>query len=102
MAEPKPELSVAERIEAARTEVRRAVANDTVALIHPFDLYFLLQNPTVMDVVLINLFERQFMVIDGGVFETTTSVKNVHTISEVMKGKGAKAETAAQQVDQAI
>ena len=86
---PELELTTAERIEAARTEVRRAVAAESVVLIHPFDLYFLLQNPMVMDVVLINLFDRQFMVIDGGVYETTTSVKNKHTITEVMTGKEA-------------
>lgn len=78
------ELSTAERIEAARTEVRRAVASESVILIHPFDMAFLLKNPTVNDVVLINLFDRQFLVIDGAVYEQTNSVKNVHTISEMM------------------
>lgn len=87
MPEPTLNLTIAERIEAARTEVRRAVAHDAVMSIHPFDLYFLLQNPTVNDVVLINLFDRQFMVIDGGVYETTVSVKNIHTITEVMNRK---------------
>lgn len=78
------ELTVAERIEAARTEVRRSVANDTVALIHPFDMTFLLKNPTVMDAVLINMFDRQFVVVDGTVYEQTNAVKNVHKISEMM------------------
>ena len=87
MSEPTPELSKVERIEAARSEVRRAVASESVVSIHPFDMFFLLQNPTVMDVVLINLFDRQFMVIDGGVYEQTTTVKNKHTINEVMTGK---------------
>jgi len=95
MSEPTP--NKAERIEAARSEVRRAVAADSVVAIHPFDLYFLLQNPTVMDVVLINLFDRQFMVIDGGVYETTVSVKNKHTITEVMMGKEAEKPATADQ-----
>lgn len=92
MSEPKPEFSKAERIEAARTEVRRAVANDTVALVHPFDMFFLLNNPTVTDVVLINLFDRQFLVVDGGVYEQTTSVKNVHTLNDIMNAGKRHAE----------
>lgn len=71
------------RIEAARAEVRRAVASDNVALIHPFDMCFLLKNPTVMDAVLINLFDRQFVVVDGTVYEQTNTVKNQHKLSEM-------------------
>jgi len=78
------ELTVEERLEAARAEVRRAVANDTVALIHPFDMFFLLKNPTVMDAVLVNLFERQFIVVDGTVYEMTNTVKNTHKLTEMM------------------
>jgi hypothetical protein len=77
-------LSKEERIEGARAEVRRAVANDTVALIHPFDMTFLLKNPTVMDAVLINLFERQFIVVDGTVYEQTNTVKNEHKLTEML------------------
>lgn len=87
MAEPKPELSTAERIEAARTEVRRAVAAESVIEIHPFDMSFLLRNPTVNDVVLINLFDRQFLVVDGAVYEQVNTVKNVHTLTEMMARK---------------
>ncbi len=85
MSETQPEISTstADRIEAARTEVRRAVASDTVALIHPFDMVFLLKNPTVMDAVLINLFDRQFIIVDGAVYEQTNTVKNVHKLSEM-------------------
>lgn len=73
-----------ERIEAARAEVRRAVASDIVALIHPFDMAFLLKNPTVMDAILINLFDRQFVVVDGTVYEQTNTVKNTHKLKEMM------------------
>lgn len=72
------------RIETARAEVRRAVASDSVALIHPFDMAFLLKNPTVMDAILINLFDRQFIVVDGGVYEQTNTVKNQHKLTEMM------------------
>ena len=75
---------VTERIEAARVEVRRAVASETVALMHPFDMAFLLKNPTVIDAVLINMFDRQFIVVDGIVYEQTCTVKNTHKLSEMM------------------
>ena len=95
-----PELTTAERIEAARTEVRRAVANDAVALIHPFDMAFLLKNPTVMDAVLINMFDRQFLVVDGTVYEQTNSVKNVHRLSEMMAPvRGQTTETERNEVE---
>jgi hypothetical protein len=85
MSTPAPiDPQVQERIEAARSEVRRAVASETVALIHPFDMAFLLKNPTVIDAVLINMFDRQFIVVDGIVYEQTCTVKNTHKLSEMM------------------
>jgi hypothetical protein len=78
------DVTTAERIEAARAEVRRAVASDSVVRIHPFDMAFLLKNPTVMDAILINLFERQFIVVDGVVHEQTNTVKNTHKLKEMM------------------
>jgi hypothetical protein len=79
-----PDPQVQERIEAARSEVRRAVASEIVALIHPFDMAFLLKNPTVIDAVLINMFDRQFVVVDGIVYEQTNAVKNTRKLSEMM------------------
>jgi len=85
MSTPAPiDSQVQERIEAARSEVRRAVASETVALMHPFDMAFLLKNPTVIDAVLINMFDRQFIVVDGIVYEQTCTVKNTHKLSEMM------------------
>jgi hypothetical protein len=85
MGDPtKMDTSTAERIEAARSEVRRAVASDSVVLIHPFDMTFMLKNPMVMDAILINLFERQFVVVDGVVHEQTNTVKNTHKLREMM------------------
>jgi hypothetical protein len=86
MSEPTaiPVDNTLERIDAARVEVRRAVASDSVALIHPFDMAFLLKNPTVMDAVLINLFDRQFVVVDGTVYEQTNTVKNTHKLKEML------------------
>jgi hypothetical protein len=85
--------STIERIEAARAEVRRAVASDTVALIHPFDMAFLLKNPMTIDAILINLFERQFVVVDGTVYEQTNTVRNVHKLTEMMAPAPAQDET---------
>lgn len=82
--------TVQERIEAARAEVRRAVASDSVSLIHPFDMAFLLKNPMTMDAILINLFDRQFVVVDGTVYEQTNTVKNVHKLTEMMAPKDAE------------
>ena len=80
-----PQLpTVQERIEAARAEVRRAVASDSVSFIHPFDMAFLLKNPMTMDAILINLFDRQFVVVDGVVYEQTNTVKNTHKLTEMM------------------
>ena len=56
---------------------------------------FLLKNPTVIDavlvaergrtqVVLINMFDRQFIVVDGIVYEQTCTVKNTHKLSEMV------------------
>lgn len=73
-----------ERIEAARADVRRAVAGDSVILIHPFDMAFLLKNPMVMDAVLINLFDKQFVIVDGAVYEQVNTVKNNHKLTEMM------------------
>lgn len=85
MSDPRTlDVSTEERIEAARAEVRRAVASDTVVLIHPFDMSFMLKNPLVMDAILINLFERQFVVVDGVVHEQTNTVKNTHKLREMM------------------
>jgi len=85
MSTPAPiDPQVQERIDAARSEVRRAVAAENVALIHPFDMAFLLKNPTVIDAVLINMFERQFIVVDGIVYEQTSLVKNTHKLTEMM------------------
>ena len=84
MSTPIVDPQVQKRIEAARSEVRRAVASETVALMHPFDMAFLLKNPTVIDAVLINMFDRQFIVVDGIVYEQTCTVKNTHKLSEMM------------------
>lgn len=85
MSTPTPiDPQIQERIEAARSEVRRAVASDIVALVHPFDMAFLLKNPTVIDVVLINMFDRQFLVIDGIVYEQTCTVKNTHKLADML------------------
>lgn len=85
MSTPAPiDLQVTERIEAARAEVRRSVAAENVALIHPFDMAALLKNPTVIDAVLINMFDRQFIVVDGIVYEQTCTVRNTRKLSEMM------------------
>jgi len=91
---PALDPTTAERIEAARAEVRRAVASDTVSLIHPFDMSFLLKNPMTIDAILINLFERQFVVVDGVVYEQTNTVKNVHKLREMMAPVKSDDETA--------
>lgn len=75
---------IQERLEAGRAEVRRAVASDSVVQIHPFDMFTLLRNPMVIDVVVINLFQRQFDVVDGTVYEMTTSVQNKTKLSDIM------------------
>lgn len=81
---PALEASTAERLEAGRAEVRRAVASDTVVPIHPFDMCFLLRNPLTIDALLINLFERQFVVVDGTVYEQTNTVQNKHKLKEML------------------
>lgn len=85
MSEPTVEVfTKEERIDAARSEVRRAVAGDCVIAIHPFDMFTLLINPTVFDVVLINMFDRQFIVIDGSVYEQTNTVKNKTKLGDII------------------
>ena len=75
---------IQDRIEAARAEARRAVAGDTVIEIHPFDMAKLLANPTVVDAVLVNLYYKQFVVVDGGVYEQVNTVKNKTKLREMM------------------
>ena len=76
--------NVQERLEAGRSAVRQSVASDTVIKIHPFDLYTLLNNPMTFDVVVINLFDNQFLVIDGGVYECTSLMPNKTKLREIM------------------
>lgn len=73
-----------ERIEAARTLVRNCNATDTIILIHPFDMASLLKNPMTVDAVLINMFDKQFVVVDGAVYEQVNTVKNTTKLSEMM------------------
>ena len=73
-----------DRINAAREEVRRCVASGTVIDIHPFDMSTLLKNPTVMDVYLINDGGNQYTVVDGFVYNMTTTVKNKTTLNEML------------------
>jgi hypothetical protein len=82
MSTPTPETLA--RIEAARAEVRRALASDTIILIHPFDLAKLLNNPTTLDAVIVHIDNRQYMVIDGMAFRCTADVKNETKLSEMM------------------
>ena len=76
-----------ERIEAARAEVRRAIESDNLALIHPFDLYRLLENPTTMDAVIVHIDGRQYVVVDGVAYRCTSDVKNHTKLSEIMVRK---------------
>src|SRR5258708_3573309 len=82
MSTPTPDTLI--RIEAARALVRRAIASDTLALIHPFDLATLLKNPMTIDAVIINLDNRQYIVIDGTVYRCTSDVKNQTKLNEMM------------------
>lgn len=87
MSEPTQEqFTKEERIEAARGEARRAVASESVIAIHPFDMFTLLQNPTVLDVVLVNMFDRQFIVLDGTVYEQVNTVKNKTKLTDIIRG----------------
>ena len=72
------------RIEAARAEVKQALAGDTMILIHPFDLAKLLGNPVTQDVVVVHIDQRQYMVIDGMVYRCTPDVKNETKLSEML------------------
>lgn len=75
--------NVQERMELGRAMIRRAVAADAVLAIHPFDLFHKIRNPLVIDVVMLNMFDRQFYVIDGEVCEVGV-VQNKTKLSEVM------------------
>ncbi len=77
-------FTVTERIEAARTLVRNTVTTDTVIFIHPFDMASLLKNPLTQDACLINMFDKQFVVVDGAVYEQVNTVKNTTKIREMM------------------
>ena len=77
-----------QRIEAARAEVRRALASDTMILIHPFDLATVLKNPTTIDVVIVHIDNRQYMVIDGMAYRCTPDVKNETKLNEMMVKRG--------------
>lgn len=82
MSTPDPEKL--QRIEAARAEIRRALASDTMILIHPFDLTKLLGNPITQDVVIVHVDQRQYMVIDGMAYRCTPDVKNETKLSEML------------------
>jgi hypothetical protein len=73
-----------QRIDAARAEVRRALAGDTMILIHPFDLAKLLGNPQTIDVVVIHVDNRQYMVIDGSAYRCTPDVRNETKLNEML------------------
>lgn len=73
-----------ERINVARSEVRRAIAGDTLALIHPFDLAKLLGNPTTVDAVMVHIEGHQYLVIDGTAFRCTSDVKNTTPLTDMM------------------
>lgn len=73
-----------QRIQAAREEARRCIASDTLILIHPFDLATLLKQPTVIDVCVVNIDNRQYVVVDGAVFRCTPDVKNQTPLSEML------------------
>ncbi len=76
--------NVQERLEAGRSAVRQAFASESIIKIHPFDLFTLLKNPMTFDVVVINMFDNQFLVIDGGVYECTSLVPNKTKLREIM------------------
>jgi len=76
-----------ERINIARSEVRRAIAGDHLALIHPFDLAKLLGNPMTVDAVIVHIDEHQYIVIDGTAYRCTSDVKNETKLSDMMAPK---------------
>ncbi len=76
--------NVLERLENGRALVRRAVAADAVLVLHPFDLFHKLRNPLVIDVLMLNMFDRQFVVIDGEVIECSSLVPNKTKLADVM------------------
>lgn len=75
--------NVQERMEIGRSMIRRAVAADAVLAIHPFDLFHKIRNPLVIDVVMLNMFDRQFYVVDGEVCEVGV-VPNKTKLADVM------------------
>jgi hypothetical protein len=76
-----------DRINVARHEVRRAIASDTLALIHPFDLAKLLGNPMTLDAVIVHIEGHQYIVIDGTAYRCTSDVKNVTPLKDMMPEK---------------
>jgi len=79
-----PTPDTLERIAVARNETRRAIDTDSLALIHPLDLFTLLKNPTTMDAVIVNIDGFQYFVIDGTVFRVTTEIRNTTKLSDIM------------------
>jgi hypothetical protein len=75
--------NVQERMEIGRAMIRRSVAADAVLEIHPFDLFHKIRNPLVIDVLMLNMFDRQFYVIDGEVCEVAV-VPNKTKLADVM------------------
>jgi hypothetical protein len=73
-----------ERVNFARHEVRRAIAGDTLALIHPFDLCKLLGNPMTLDAVIVHIEGHQYIVVDGIAYRCTSDVKNVTPLKDMM------------------
>lgn len=76
-----------ERINVARHEVRRSIAGDTLALIHPFDLAKLLGNPMTIDAVIVHIEGHQYIVIDGTAYRCTSDVKNVTPLKDMLVKK---------------
>lgn len=78
-----------ERVNVARHAVRRAIAGDTLALIHPFDLCKLLGNPLTLDAVTVTIDDHQYIVVDSIAYRCTSDVKNVTPLKDMMsKDKG--------------
>lgn len=82
MSTPTPEML--ERINVARSEARRAIASDTLVMIHPFDLAKLLGNPMTLDAVIVHIDGHQYIIIDGSAYRCTCDTKNTVKLSEMM------------------
>jgi hypothetical protein len=82
MSTPTPEML--ERINVARSEARRAIASDTLVMIHPFDLAKLLGNPMTLDAVIVHIDGHQYIIIDGSAYRCTSDTKNTVKLSEMM------------------